>query len=119
MKKLIAFGSASGLMLTPFLALAQTGSQIYGILNIVRNILNIVVPILITLGIIYFIAGVIKYVTAKDEDAQKEGRTMIISGIIGLFVIVSIWGLIRFLGTATGVDQGYIDCVVNPQGQGC
>lgn len=119
MKKLIAFGAASGLTLTPFLAFAQTGSQIYGILNIVQNILNIIVPILITLGIIYFIAGVIKYVTAKDEDGQKEGRTMIISGIVGLFVIVSIWGLIRFLGTATGVGQGGTNCLINPTLPGC
>ena len=119
MKKFIAFTTASGLSLAPFLAFAQQGTQIYGILNIVQNILNVLIPIVITLGIVYFIYGVIKYVTAKDEEARKEGRTVMIYGIIGLFVIVSIWGLIRFLGTATGVGQGGTNCLIDPTLPGC
>ena len=119
MKKFLAFTAASGLSLVPFVAFAQTGGQIYGILNIVQNILNIIVPILITLGIVYFIYGVIGYVTAKDEEKRTEARNVMIYGIIGLFVIVSIWGLIRFLGSATGVGQGGTNCLINPSLPGC
>jgi uncharacterized membrane protein len=68
--------------------------------------LNTLIPILITLGVVYFIWGVIKYVTAKDPDAQKEARSVMISGIIGLFVIVSIWGLVNLISNTFGVGGG-------------
>ena len=122
MKKFLAFGAASGLSLVPFLAFAQqppNPSQIFSLLAIVQQILNFIVPILITLGIIYFIYGVIGYVTAKDEEKRTEARNVMIYGIIGLFVIVSIWGLIKFLGSATGVQQGNTNCLLNPNAFGC
>lgn len=118
MKKSIAFITASASFL-PMIAFAQSGTQIYSIIGIVQNILNFIVPLIITLGIIYFIYGVVGYATAKDEEKRKESREIMIYGIIGLFVIVSIWGLIRFLGSATGVGQGGINCLTNPTLPGC
>ena len=91
--------------------------DITGLLNNIGDILNVIIPLLITLGVVYFIWGVIKYVTAKDEDAQKEGRNTIISGIIGLFVIVSVWGLVGILqktfidGTDNSIDENDIPCI--------
>lgn|SRR3989344_4704327 len=113
MKKIASF-AITGLSFVPFLAYAQF-TPVEGILATVQRVLNLIIPILITLGIIYFIWGVIQYVTAKDEDKQKEARSTMIYGIIGLFVIVSIWGLIRFLGATTGVGQGNINCLVPDQ----
>lgn len=118
MKKSIAFITA-GAGLLPMLAFAQNDTQILGILGIVQTVLGFIIPMLITLGIIYFIYGVIGYVSAKDEEKRGEARGAMIYGIIGLFVIVSIWGLIGFLGNATGVDQGNIDCLVDPTLDGC
>jgi uncharacterized membrane protein YidH (DUF202 family) len=112
MKKVLAF-AVTGLAFAPFLAFAQSDTQIAGILTIIRNILNTLIPILITLGIVYFIYGVIGYMTAKDEEKRTEARNVMIYGIIGLFVIVSIWGLIGFLSRATGVGgQGQQDCLI-------
>jgi uncharacterized membrane protein YidH (DUF202 family) len=119
MKKFIAFATASGAVLAPMLAFAQTGAQLYTILGIVQNIINIIIPILITAGIAYFIYGVVSYVSSKDEEKRKEARQIMIYGVIGLFVIVSIWGLIRSLGSATGVQQGGTGCIVNPALPGC
>lgn len=119
MKKLIAFTSAAGLTIAPLMAFAQSGTQLYGILNIIQNIVNIIIPILITAGIAWFIYGVVMYATATDEEKRKESKNIMIYGIIGLFVIVSIWGLIRFLGTATGVGQGGTNCLINPTLPGC
>lgn len=82
---------------------------IIGVLEKLGDILNVIIPILITLGVIYFIWGVIKYVTAKDEEAQKEGRNTIISGIIGLFVIVAIWGLVGILQNTFGTTNNTLD----------
>ena len=43
---------------------------------------------------------------AGDEKGREEGKSRMIWGIIGLFVIVSMWGLVRFVGETLGVDPG-------------
>jgi len=85
---------------------AVTSGTIEGVICEINNILNILVPILITLGVVYFIWGVIQYVAAKDEEGKKAARGIMISGIIGLFVIVSIWGLIALISKTFGTGYG-------------
>lgn len=124
MHKLVKFLGASSAIFAPFAAMAgglppagvpTTGTTVFSILAIIANILNFVIPILITLGVIYVIWGVIKYATAKESGEQDEARKTIISGIIALFVIVSIWGLVAILNSTFGIDQGGIgvgsDCI--------
>jgi len=99
----------------PMIALAQSqfggsnigsGQTATGVLNIVANILNVLIPILITLGVIYLIWGVITYITAKDEEKKKEARGVMISGAIGLFFILAIWGIIGLISSTLGVGVG-------------
>lgn len=108
MKKFIAsLGFAAGFL--PLLALAQVSTApgtIGGVLSTIGNLLNFLIPILIAAAVVYFIWGVISYVTAKDEEKQKEARKVMISGIIGLFVIVSIWGIIGLLTSTFGIGTG-------------
>lgn len=72
----------------------------------INQLLIVVVPIVIALGVVYFVYGIISYVIAGDEEAKKKGRDRIIFGIIGLAVIVSVWGLVRILTNTFGIDQG-------------
>ena len=108
MKKIIGLAGIYGL---PMIALAQfnlgTGGSPNPILTIigkVGQILNAVVPIVITLALIYFIWGVAKYVTASSDEAKQEARDVMIYGAIGLFFIVSIWGIVALLQQFTGVQ---------------
>jgi len=55
---------------------------------------NYLVPLIISLALIYFLWGVAKYIQKPDE----KGREMILWGLIGLFVMVSVWGLVNLLG---------------------
>jgi len=102
----------SGLVLgsTPFIALAQVpptnDGTVFGVLRTVGNFLNAVVPVLIALGIVYFVWGVITYVISSDEEAKKSGRDRMIFGIIGLAVIVGMWGLVNILGKTFGIQSG-------------
>lgn len=99
MRKLIPF-AAIGYFL-PLFVFAQGG--LYGVILTIRDLLNAIIPVLITLATLYFIWGVIKYITAKDEEKRKEGVKIIIAGIIGLFVIVAVWGIVALLGETFGV----------------
>lgn len=117
-KKLITL---SGLVMgfAPVVALAQiqtgTAGSTCGTTGAVRDIpsfmckigeiLNSIVPLLVALGIVYFVYGVIMYVIADDEEAKSKGRDSMIYGIVGLAVIVAVWGLVGILVKTFVPDQ--------------
>ncbi len=96
----------------------QSGNIIAGFLCRVALLLNTIVPILITLAVVYFIWGVVQYVLGSSEDAKKEGRDRMIWGLIGLAVIVSIWGLVAILKNFTYVNNNSntisVPCIESP-----
>jgi hypothetical protein len=75
------------------------------LLNTIHGILNSIIPLLVTLGVVYFVWGVVQYVIADAEEAKKTGKNRIIYGIIGLAVIVSLWGLVNILVTTFDLDK--------------
>jgi uncharacterized membrane protein len=93
MKKFISIGAVLGVM--PLFASAQIGAQ--SIISTITGILNTLIPVLITVAVVYFIWGVIQYTVSTDEEAKKKAKTGIIQGLIGLFVIVSFWGIIAIV----------------------
>lgn len=117
-KKLIGFGSMVAGFATPLLALAQTNPDqgntagcnsvdpgtIQAIICNIGNILDILIPILIILGVVYFVWGVVTYVISSDEEAKKAGKDRMIFGIIGLVVIVAMWGLVGIVTKTFGLS---------------
>lgn len=68
------------------------------------TISSIIIPLLVALAIMVFIYGVITYViSADDEEKRKTGRQYMMYGIIGIFVMVSVWGLVNILSNTFGV----------------
>lgn len=103
MKKIISLG----LVLSPSLALAVfVDTTAFTLLGKLTYFLNLLVPVLITIAVIYFIYGVIKFIASGgDEEAKKLGRATIINGLIGLFVIVAFWGIIGIVQNTLGVGN--------------
>ncbi len=63
-------------------------------------------PLLISISVIVFIVGVIKYIASGDDSGKREeGRNFILYGIVGLFVIVSVWGLVGVLQGTFGLGN--------------
>ena len=52
---------------------------------------------MIALGVLFFVWGVITFVIGNDEEAKTKGRNRMIYGIIGLAVIIGMWGLVNIL----------------------
>lgn len=127
-KKILGLIGVSAL--APLFAFAQQGGiQTIGCSNAgdisyiicrISGFINSIIPILISLGVVYFIWGVISYAIAKEEEAKKEGRARIIYGIIALLVIVSIWGLVAILQNTFGIGSAgsgtttYVPCIPSP-----
>ncbi len=85
-----------GLILTPFLAMAD--ANIPQIINDMIHYLNLLIPLVIGIAVVVFLFGVVKYITSgADETKRKEARSVMIFGIIGIFVMISIWGLVNIL----------------------
>jgi hypothetical protein len=111
MKKKLVVLSGFVMGLAPVIALAQVDTSgststgcnygsngtLFGVLCRVGQFLNSIVPVLIALGVVYFVWGVISFVMAGDEEAKTAGRDRIIFGIIGLAVIIGMWGLVNLL----------------------
>lgn len=69
----------------------------------------ILVPVLFGLAFIMFLWGVFLYFFNSGEKAsesRKKGRDFILYGIIGFFVMVSVWGLVGLLVNSFGLQPG-------------
>ncbi|HEY4476387.1 MAG TPA: hypothetical protein VJB69_00125 [Candidatus Paceibacterota bacterium] len=103
-KAVLVFGVA----LLPTFAFAQDGT-VPGIFRQIQNILNIVIPIVMTLALLYFFWGLANYILgAGDEEKRASGRGMMIYGIIALFAMAAVWGLVEVLNNTFlgGVNIG-------------
>ena len=93
-----------GLVLLAFLpgiASAQVLAPVQNINDVATKftqILNTLTVLLISLAVVWIIINVVMYLVAGgDAEKRKEGGKRILYGIIGLFVIISIWGLVSIL----------------------
>ena len=80
----------------PVIAFAQSESLgILGALGTLQRIINSIIPVVITFGLLFFLYGVVTYIL--DPKDVGKARDIMLYGIIGLFVMVSVWGLVNLL----------------------
>lgn len=85
-----------------FYGLAQTIEALFGKTD---KIMRRIIGILFTLGTVVFLWGVIQYMTAAgDEKKIKDARQKIFYGIIGLFLMVAVWGIVKALVVTFGLN---------------
>lgn len=106
------FLTASALLLTPMFAHAQGLQSVIGVFS---DLINLAIPLVLALAVLYFFWGLANYILAQgNEDKREEGRNIMIWGIIAIFVMVSVWGLVRLLqetfnvGSQTPIIPGQI-----------
>lgn len=106
MKKILTFVSPVAVYLvsygTTFAATANcSAAGLKTFKDIVMNliigcILIRAVYLIISFGVVVFIWGVFKFIRSEGDDKQS-GREMMFWGIVGIFVMVSLWGLVAIL----------------------
>lgn len=90
----------------PIMASAALDSLDEGFRTIMALINSYIIPLIIGIGGLYFMWGVVQYVTAGDsEDKKSAGRSMMIYGIIALFVMISVWGLVNLLSGTFDLEE--------------
>jgi len=76
------------------------GNGILGLIDAsFRIVTQILTPLAFALCVLYFFWGLVKYIKdgATSEEAAKEGRRVMVWGVVGLFVAFSVWGIVSFL----------------------
>jgi preprotein translocase subunit SecG len=68
-------------------------------------IVNPLIRILFALAVIYFIYGIVQYILNRSNAEEKErGRKHIMWGLIGLFIMTSVFFILRILVSTFGLD---------------
>lgn len=104
MKKVIAFS----ILFAPFIAGAQIAKGAGNVTDLVaflRDALSTATVLILALAVVYFLWNVFGFVmSAGDPEERAKKQSGIIYGVIGIAVMVSIWGLVNFLTKSASLD---------------
>lgn len=71
---------------------------------ILVNIVSPVVMLMFALAVVVFVYGIIEMLShGADAEAHTKGRNHMLGGVIGMFIMLSAWGIINVI--ANTVDQ--------------
>lgn len=95
MKKYL-WGGYSFLLLGFMPVLLLAADDVLGLITTAKTILTAVLPLIMTLAVVYFLWSTAQFIIAEGEK-KNEAREHMVWGIIILFVMVSVWGLVAIL----------------------
>lgn len=86
------------LVVAPSLTYAAT-TGIAGIITTVTTIISSVIPLMMGVALVYLLWNIVGYIEvgAKDAAAREVQRNNVIWAVVLLFVMVSVWGLVKLL----------------------
>ncbi|MAZ67202.1 hypothetical protein CL652_00300 [bacterium] len=75
-------------------------------IRVVSDIVNGLIPIVLALTVLIFFWGLAMYLWDSGNSEKKgQGIHIMVMGVVALFVMVSIWGIIGVLQQTFKVDQ--------------
>jgi len=100
MKHLLVFTAL--LVVAPTIVLADS-SYIFQVFFRINMFISLVFPIIIALALLVFLWGIAKFILQSgDEKAVENGKQLMIWGLVCLFCVVSVWGIVK-------IAQGMFD----------
>lgn len=87
---------------------SQAGTSLLNLLALAQTLVIRLVPFLIGLAVVVFFYYLIMFIVKGSSDSKTHSDSLRGMGfaILALFVMVSIWGLVGFLGSFFGIGQG-------------
>lgn len=85
----------------------SNASSLRELVGLAIGYINLIIPVLIAAALVLFLWSAVQYITKSGEASGKgANREALLWGIIALFVLVSVWGILRivcltFIGTAS------------------
>lgn len=70
---------------------------------------NTLIPLMVSIALLLFFFGIVRYFFSQGSIAKEEARKFLFWGIIALFVMTAVWGIIglltNFIGIGTVIPQ--------------
>ncbi len=73
------------------------------------NIVSPIVAVLFLVAFVVFVYGMFEMISSQDDsDKRKNGKNAILWGVIGMVIMVSVYGIIRLIANTLGVGDPFI-----------
>jgi len=70
----------------------------------VLGVIKVLIPVAFGLAVLFFFFGIAKYIWSIGTDKEK-GKQIMVWGVVAIFVMTSIWGIVAFLGRSFGIKS--------------
>lgn len=76
--------------------------------SIITLINSVLVPLVFALAFIVFLWGAFQtFIVGRNApDVKEKGKNIMMWGLIGFFVMVSVWGLVNLISSTVNLDDG-------------
>ncbi len=106
-QKLEALAILAMALMLPAVTSAASHATVNTMIEKIGTIIGTLIPIIMAIALLIFFWGLAMYMfKADDSTARGEAINIMVMGIIVLFVMVSVWGLVGLLGSTFGVKGG-------------
>ena len=83
----------------------SAGQNFGDLVGVLVGLINLVIPVLSGAALVLFLYGGVRFVMrAENAKGKNKDKDILIWGIVALFVMVSVWGILRFF-TVSFLDQ--------------
>jgi len=73
--------------------------------KIYTEIANPIIKLLFAAAFVMFFWGILKFFKEHDnEELRNEGKRHMLWGIVGMFIIVAVFGIMRLIANTVGAD---------------
>ena len=105
-RKIKKFIAVFGLiLLMPVLVSAQLNST-KGLITAVGNIVSQLLIVASGIALLVFFWGLVRFLWKTGSEADHEqGRNIMIWGIVAMFVMISVWGIVGFMQKELGLPN--------------
>lgn len=77
--------------------------NLFDLINAFGDLVGLAIPIVGSLALLGFFWGLAKYIFSQGNETSKiEGKKVMVYGLIALFVMFSVWGIIGFFQRSFG-----------------
>ena len=94
-----------------FLPVVVLANDINETVGKLADLIKALIPIAFSAALLFFFYGLAIFILKAGGEDQAKGKSIMLWGVVALFIMSSIYGIIQFLGTSIGVDT-------NNSGQG-
>ena len=72
--------------------------------------INPLIVLLVTVAVAYFLYGVFEFVkNSNSDEGRTKGKNHMVWGLIGLFIMVSVFFIMQLLLGTIGIDESQIN----------